>query len=880
LPAFRSIPLVRALPGIGVASAEGGVTVAEPAGAARRARAGAGLPGRLGGARGWWAARPALAAAVIYAVLSVAFVGQGLLPGRTLSSSDGLYSTAPWSAYKPPGVRPLGANYELADAVAVFQPFFEHTKRVAPDVPLWNPHVMGGRPFLANAQSAVFSPFTMPIHLMSLWDALAVMAVLKLFVAAFGMYVLGRALGMRFGGALVAGIVFAWGTFFVTWLPWPLTNVFPLIPWLLLLTEIVVRRPGPLPVAGLAALVALQFFGGHPETSFHVMVVVTGWFALRALLAWSRGGRRREDLVRPTLAYGLAVAGGTAAAAVVLLPLVELLWHSGDYARRLKEDPSHSDARYLGALLLFDYWGRPTQTPLAIILSNRGYYAGGLTLILAAVALVVRPTATRVALAALAVLSVAIAVGTQPLFDLVTSLPGFRTAHNGRLVIFLLVALALLAGWGLDELSRRDRPPRARRRLALGAGAAIFAAPVVWMLVAGTLEPRRLGPALEVAWGFADAPPLAPGGSAARSDAVATIRLGALLEWLPLAGVGLALVALRLTGARFRGRGALPAAAFVALAAAVLVADLFRANMGFNPAIPDDHAQQPTTGAIRYLQGRRPNRFAGFDRVEGPVLQPDLAMRYGLYDARGYDYPVERRFDRIWRATSAPPTDLIPPTTRVVATARALRTASLLSVADMIQDPTDPPVRLPGLRLAYSGRDARVYRNDRALPRAFLVDRQRTVDGADAALAAVTDPRFDGRRVAVTERAVPDVQQDDGGAGAPAGTARLVSYSDERVVARADAARAGLLVLTDVHFPGWKATVDGRPATIERVDYLLRGVKIPAGVHTVEFRYEPASWRAGWIVSAVAALAIAATAFAGLRARRRRPSQARAGAPA
>jgi hypothetical protein len=844
------------------------------------AQAKARLPGRIGRARRWWAAHPALAAAAIYAVLSVGFVGQGLLPGWTLSSSDGLYSTAPWSASKPPGVRPLGANYELADAVAVFQPFFEHTKRVAPDVPLWNPHVMGGRPFLANAQSAVFSPFTMPIHVMSMWNALAVMASLKLFVAAFGTYVLGRALGMRFGGALLGGIVFAFGTYFVTWLPWPLTNVFPLIPWLLLLTEMVVRRPGPLPVAGLAALVALQFFGGHPETSFHMMVVITGWFSLRALLAWSRDGRRREKLVRPALAYGLAVAGGTAAAAVVLLPLVELLWHSGDYARRLREEPSHSDPRYLGALLLFDYWGRPTQTPLAIILSNRGYYAGGITLMLAAVALVVRPTATRAALALLGVLSVAIAVGTQPLFGLVTALPGFRTAHNGRLVVFLLMALALLAGWGLDELSRRERPPRARRRLALGAAAAIFAAPVVWMLTAGTLAPSRLRDALDVAWGFADQPPLGPDGASGNEVTIATIRLSALLEWLPLAGIGLALVALRLTGARLRGRGALPAAAFVVLAAAVLVADLFRANMGFNPAIPDDHARQPTTGAIRYLQGRRPNRFAGFDRVEGPVLQPDLAMRYGLYDARGYDYPVEERYDRLWRRTASGPGDLVPPTVRLLATARALRTASLLSVADLIQDPTDPPVRLPGLRLAYSGRDARVYRNDRALPRTFLVDRQRTVDGADAALAAVTHPRFDGRRVAVTERAVPDVPQDDGGARARAGTARLVSYSDERVVARADVARTSLLVLTDVHFPGWKATVDGRPATIERVDYLLRGVKVPAGAHTVEFRYEPASWRAGWIVSAVAALAIAATALAGLRARRRRPSQARAGAPA
>ena len=50
-------------------------------------------------------------------------------------------------------------------------------------------------------------------------------------------------------------------------------------------------------------------------------------------------------------------------------------------------------------------------------------------------------------------------------------------------------------------------------------------------------------------------------------------------------------------------------------------------------------------------------------------LRPDLAMRYGLYDARGYDYPVERRYDGFWRATAGPPATSIPPTARAEPTA-------------------------------------------------------------------------------------------------------------------------------------------------------------------------------------------------------------------
>ena len=133
----------------------------------------------------------------------------------------------------------------------------------------------------------------MPACVLPFWKALAVIAMMKLFVAAFGTYLFGRALGMRFGGALLAGVVFAFGTFFVVWLAWPLTNIFPLLPWLLLLTELLVRRPGPLPAAGLAALVALPFLGGHPETTFHVLVAVVCFFAFRVLSVVARRPRAR-----------------------------------------------------------------------------------------------------------------------------------------------------------------------------------------------------------------------------------------------------------------------------------------------------------------------------------------------------------------------------------------------------------------------------------------------------------------------------------------------------------------------------------------------------------------------------------------------------------
>ena len=86
----------------------------------------------------------------------------------------------------------------------------------------------------------------------------------------------------------------------------------------------------------------------------------------------------------------------------------------------------------------------------------------------------------------------------------------------------------------------------------------------------------------------------------------------------------------------------------------------------------------------------------------------------------------------------------------------------------------------------------------------------------------------------------------------------------------ADARRRGLVVLTDLYYPGWKAAVDGHDTSIERVDDIYRGVPVGTGRHVVTFRYDPLSWRLGRDVTLVALAGLALAVGAGLRRRRRR----------
>ena len=244
-----------------------------------------------------------------------------------------------------------------------------------------------------------------------------------------------------------------------------------------------------------------------------------------------------------------------------------------------------------------------------------------------------------------------------------------------------------------------------------------------------------------------------PGPAAARPVAACrrtssrrSIRLSALLQWLPLAGA--ALRADRAAASRLsRVARRLPASALVvALAVAVLVVDLFRANMGFNPAIPIEHADEPVSRRIRYLQ----ERIAPIASPAWGDAGPDPAARTGPGDALRAVRRARLRLPRggalrqALAGQAGPGGEVIPPTTLALPTEESLRTLSLLSVTNVMQDPTNAPLRLPGLAAGIRRPRRPRVPNENALPRAFLVDRQRTVSGEDAALAAVTDPSFDG----------------------------------------------------------------------------------------------------------------------------------------
>ena len=129
--------------------------------------------------------------------------------------------------------------------------------------------------------------------------------------------------------------------------------------------------------------------------------------------------------------------------------------------------------------------------------------------------------------------------------------------------------------------------------------------------------------------------------------------------------------------------------------------------------------------------------------------------------------------------------------------------------------------------------------NEEAYGNAWLVDEVKYVADADNEMNALS--YLDLRHEAVADARFRDVLGNSAPA-APGDTIFETTYAPNRLTYHVDSRQGGVAVFSEVYFPwGWKAEIDGKPAELGRVNYLLRALRIPAGSHTVTMTFDPES---------------------------------------
>ena len=248
----------------------------------------------------------------------------------------------------------------------------------------------------------------------------------------------------------------------------------------------------------------------------------------------------------------------------------------------------------------------------------------------------------------------------------------------------------------------------------------------------------------------------------------------------------------------------------------------WRNNLTPTPPAPADGLR----GTIAYLRSlREPFRVA----TDGDQIIPanDLG-NYGLATDQGYNDFRVGAIDQLLTSTDY------------------WRVWQILDVHEFL---TTRTLGSP-YTLQHTEHGVNTYALSYMLPDVWAVWRYQVLPAADASLSAVLAPTFDPGQQVVLDRApalaIPSLPQHDQ-------QIQERRVSPERTVVTATVDQPALLVRSVAAYPGWTATVDGRPAEILRADHAIQAVAIPAGRHTVVFSFDPWSIKVGMLLTGIAA---------------------------
>jgi hypothetical protein len=798
-----------------------------------------------------WLAPLLLVGLVALFLLPYVFLGRSMLPLELIRIFQ------PWASHPEAFTEPVPPVHNaLLDTLQQYFPRRVYmTEALAGGwLPLWNPNVYGGTPFLATQQAAVLYPPAWLLALLPPALQFGWSAVMHLTAAALGGFLFFRRLGLNSTASATGAVGFAFNGFVVVWLAYPNFTQWTLcwLPLALYLWERG-RTDGARWTAACAGVLSLILLGGHGQISGYTFLVWGLWAAYRTLAApgaartWLRLTGRH--LLLP-LALAVTLAAGH------LLPAF-------DYAPRTNRGEripwdrtvqAGMPAAQLWTMLLPRLFGDETSDFLerswlpaggkaGMAYIERTFYPGVSVLVLAVGGLVwlrrsgdgAASERRHLALfsAALTVLGVLWAMGTPLYWPLWRAAPGFgQFTAIGRMLGICAWSLAALAALGVHAMteSRDEVRSRALRWIG-GASAVILLLTLIGHFIHAGADPLQIRPILAQL-------------QRASLDDMAMRDLLLALAWASAPAL-LAFLAARKTGAPWR----LSLAG--GLAAAVVAADLFAFGFPFNPRsdpallavrTPELEALKHRPAGERFLSPRHPE--PGRDLKER--MPSNLPSVFGAADIYGTDSFIPLRYSDWEHASNQAAGG---------GTWQWRKTPNLRSAATRLYL-TGARAPLEGLKPVV---DRTLQEDLEALPYARLHLNAQQLTRPEL-LAALAHP----------QRATAIALTESPGGVVFNGPSRVEPFAYRRVngnrmVLEGNASAPGLLVIAEGYDPGWRARVDGKPARLVPADHILTGVEVPQGAKRVELTYAPAAFRVGLFFT-LAGLAL----LTGLLASRRR----------
>ena len=721
-------------------------------------------------------------------------------------------------------------------------------------LPLWNPYNAYGTPLAAAMQPQPFFPLTALLSLDPTPWTYNVFIIARLFLAGILTFFFAR-LFLDHAASLFSAIAFMLSGYFIIFLDMPHLSVEVLLPALFLASELLLRKSSWPAVAVTAVTICLCITGGMPELSF----LIISFGCLYVLFRLLQSPEFRSRMAPLAGRFGVAVLLGFGLSAFLLLPFVEFmgLAHDDHQPVNLHGEISglafDSDWR-LAITYLFPFLFSPALTA---VFGNpwggmHGYW--GVLPFLFSVCAVLGVLIKRApkpdprkALTVFFFLSLVLMLLKRfgdPLINWVGGLPianlVYFVKYQEPLMAF---SVAILAGIGFSFVLRR------REGVRLLQAAAIIAVCSIVAMTAWCWPPFNKDVSLSFYW---------------------ALVVALIIIFIPLA-------LFSFSSPKFP-RATWLSWLLVGLLSAELFCNFILPNWYLFNTLPEAAVYNPYQGApyIDFLRSTNTDRYRVFGR-DG-ILFPNWSGVFGLTDARDLDAMYFHRYIAFIRNLLLRPGDearihdeladrftgLGNGYTYNFASELEQRFLTLSSIryvlsAAKVQFPSNDSSKSL-LRSVYEN-EVVIYEFSRPLPRASLFYVAESVPD-EAVLKRLKDPAFDPQdRVIVsveslTPESIASVNSLAAEVTRPVEAAKIVTYESRRVRIEAEADQPAILMLNDANYPGWHASVNGKPTSILQADYLFRGVIVPAGHAVVEFEYNPVSFRIGAMISLAALIAV------------------------
>ena len=730
----------------------------------------------------------------------------------------------------------------------------------AGEVPLWNPHIMLGMPFLGEGQASVFHPLSLLFIVFP--TGAAINGLVALSFLAGGLFFWGylRAVGLGRRASFCGALVWAFSSPAISMahsgrLPHLLCLM--TLPALLLFWERSRRAPSIPSLAGFSLAYASLILAGYPPLTYAFSLFLLLYAGSQAILALRQGRGAAARELRAVVLLGVFVLLGIGIGMIQLLPTADFASEcfrrrsSIEFCGRFSLSPENL------LTLLCPYFFGVTNEAGPDLYWGRNYlwdnwlYVGALPLVAAAAGVAAAPAKRRLPLLVCAGFFLVVALGKHtPLFPLLYRYAPFFDVFRGpsKYILVTHFCVVVLAAYGLDW---RLKPPRQGascppdksavipRRWALACAAVLLLAVVlvaIVLLPGRGLSGSRLQSLLKWRYRLGDVylPPLDPG-----EGAVLEETGGRAARQLARAGVLLLASSLVFLSAARRKIGARTVFCAVLV---LLAADLGTFFKAYWRTFDESITRYPDS----FIEALSRKPYPA--RLSDSTSHRNAAMGHGLSSIGGYVGATLPRFNHFVNATQGYPMD----TSQAAAQFQSLPARYRFLALEYVVLPSDWPD--PGLEVVARGESRTLYIYPGGFPRAFLAAAPRALPTSQAALEYVVSSDAD----LFEEPAVENLEAAlDPAPLHPEERIRLASFRRNRVELEVEATRRRLLILNEMFYKDWRARVNGRPAKIHPANYLFRGVVVPAGQSTVVFEYRPVSFWIGLLISAISLLCLA-----------------------